>query len=1023
MKKIQLLTLLGLLSYGTSLATIKYVTPSGSGTKDGSSWANASGSSSLKSVLDNSSLGDTIWVAKGTYWPSDVNRNEYFEIKDGVKVYGGFAGDEPVGYNLAFRDFATNETILSGNIDDLSIGSDNSFHVVYTQNVSSATIVDGFTIQDGNASNGSLFPEDRGGGWFNTGRGSGNSSNPTIRNIIFKDNKAIKKGGALCNDGYQGITSPTITNCVFDGNSVSSTDSDAGGGAIYNEGLQGKANPIITNCVFKNNSAINRGGALFNNGSGGSGESSPVLSNVEFSSNSAESGGAIYNEGKFDMLSTNSKFNNNSAINSGGAVYNNEKASESSVKLINCIISNNTAALGSAFNNYSVMGSFFPGFLTLRLTNCTVYNNSATTQGGVIYSSKGTNGMVSNFIRNSIFWDNPTVFNNNNTTINISHSIVKGADCVALGTSSNGGVSCGAGMLFSTTVDYPQFVDAANGNFQLLAGSPAINTGDNSIVTTTKDLAGKLRIRDGILDMGAFENSDAPIYVNHSQTTGNNNGSNWANAFTDLQDALFYAKAADAIWVAEGTYKPAAASRDSSFVIPDSVKVYGGFEGNEAGNYNLVNRNFITNETILSGDIGTLANTIDNSYHVVYTKNTSSSTLVDGFSIKDGNANGNSPNNFAGGWYNDGSGTGNNSSPTLMNIIFSNNNASVGGAMYNNGTSGGNSSPQISNCSFSANTASVSGGAMNNHGFNGNSSPQISNCSFSANTALAGGGALYNTGQNGNASPFLNNCFFSANTALFGGAMFNNGFFGNSSPQINNCSFSANTATNSGGTMYNQGQSGNCSPNLSNCTFYANTASNFGGVMFNNGVNAGTTNPSLSNCILWENLANSAANSFHNRSATLNISYSLVPDANEATLGTNSNGGITASNMVYGQNPNFVNAAAGNLQLQNNSPAIDAGTNAEISFITDIIGQKHINVPDMGAYENPCSKIQNITSVVNITTGKYRSFAAVQTLSAANTINPVSNVYYQAGESILLTPGFEVKSNNVFEAVIADGCP
>jgi hypothetical protein len=46
------------------------------------------------------------------------------------------------------------------------------------------------------------------------------------------------------------------------------------------------------------------------------------------------------------------------------------------------------------------------------------------------------------------------------------------------------------------------------GNFHVLAGSPAIDMGDNSANTYPTDLDGKLRIFNAIIDIGAYENSD-----------------------------------------------------------------------------------------------------------------------------------------------------------------------------------------------------------------------------------------------------------------------------------------------------------------------------------------------------------------------------------------------------------------------------------------------------------------------------------------------------------------------------------
>ena len=53
--------------------------------------------------------------------------------------------------------------------------------------------------------------------------------------------------------------------------------------------------------------------------------------------------------------------------------------------------------------------------------------------------------------------------------------------------------------------DDPGFVDAANGDYRLAAGSPCIDAGDNSYVTTTTDLAGNARIANGMVDIGCYE--------------------------------------------------------------------------------------------------------------------------------------------------------------------------------------------------------------------------------------------------------------------------------------------------------------------------------------------------------------------------------------------------------------------------------------------------------------------------------------------------------------------------------------
>jgi hypothetical protein len=51
----------------------------------------------------------------------------------------------------------------------------------------------------------------------------------------------------------------------------------------------------------------------------------------------------------------------------------------------------------------------------------------------------------------------------------------------------------------------PTFVDAANGNFRLLDGSPCIYLGENKYVDGAVDLDEKKRIVNSRIDLGAYE--------------------------------------------------------------------------------------------------------------------------------------------------------------------------------------------------------------------------------------------------------------------------------------------------------------------------------------------------------------------------------------------------------------------------------------------------------------------------------------------------------------------------------------
>ncbi len=187
--------------------------------------------------------------------------------------------------------------------------------------------------------------------------------------------------------------------------------------------------------------------------------------------------------------------------------------------------------------------------------------------------------------------------------------------------------------------------------------------------------------------------------------------------------------------------------------------------------------NFIGKAIWLHSSDGPEVTIIDGTgnFHVVQcVSGEGSDTVLDGFTITGGNANGGGIDNRGGGMYNEGS------SPTVTNCSFSGNTAfQRGGGMYND-----DSSPTVTNCTFSGNSAGSNGGGMYNVD---NSSPAVTNCTFSGNTTSEDGGAMYNVFDS---SPTVTNCTFSENSADFrGGGMYNS----SSTPTVTDCTFCGNS--------------------------------------------------------------------------------------------------------------------------------------------------------------------------------------------------------------------------------------
>jgi hypothetical protein len=263
------------------------------------------------------------------------------------------------------------------------------------------------------------------------------------------------------------------------------------------------------------------------------------------------------------------------------------------------------------------------------------------------------------------------------------------------------------------------------------------------------------------------------IYVNADVIGGNDDGTSWNNSFTFLQFAINEAEYSDTIWVAEGTYKPTNSSfRTIYFSLNNGVKWYGGFQGDET---ELSQRNIETNETILSGDIGMQGDSTDNSYHVVYTLGTDSTTVIDGFSIMHGQASHTNPTYF--GHFNYGGGisvdvdlTNTTAKPQILNCIFQNNSAKIGGgAMSIFTTLSSHINPLIDNCKFYDNSSILGwGGAIYREGGGYTGEDYIiSNCLFERNFAKTTGGALH-IKNIPNRQVFLN-CDFIENYAIANG--------------------------------------------------------------------------------------------------------------------------------------------------------------------------------------------------------------------------------------------------------------
>ena len=258
------------------------------------------------------------------------------------------------------------------------------------------------------------------------------------------------------------------------------------------------------------------------------------------------------------------------------------------------------------------------------------------------------------------------------------------------------------------------------------------------------------------------------IYVS---ADGQGNGSSWADATDKLEYATALSYSGTRIWVKEGVYYGDTSDPEGAFNITASNRVYGGFEGNEAPDYDLSLRDFEKNPTILDGQ-GVRRVLLQNQAFT-----SASMPIWDGFIIQNGAV---------------GSGAGAylNNYVTLNNCTIKDNVATMyGGGVYINST-GGTSHVTIHNCVIADNSASMGGGVCDRVG------ASYTNCRINNNIATTKGGGIY---LYNNTEPTFKNCVINNNTAKSAGAMYARGQF-----TAYNCDFVMNLATESIGGVYHE---------------------------------------------------------------------------------------------------------------------------------------------------------------------------------------------------------------------------
>lgn len=368
----------------------------------------------IQAGINAANPGDTVLVAAGTY-VENINFNG-----KAVKVVG--ASGPKV-------------TIIDG-------GKLNSV-VTFGSGETTASILRGFTIQNGNATNG-------------IGEGGGiavEGASPTIVDNVITNNEACEGDGIGV-----GFGSPIIEGNVI----IKNFDSTCGGIGGAGVGIRGASSAQVLHNTISNNSTNSYGGgiALW------SGNAVLIRNNVITNNFAASNGGGIsmFNDASSVVIAQNLIAGNSSAT--GNGIY----WSNPPLVLVSNTVRDSQKASGGA----TVWADGF-------CCSITIVNNI------IVASAGATNAVTCNF---ADFPPNSFTFNDAFSTNGPSY----GGICTDQ-TGINGNISAD-----------PLFVNVAVGNYRLQSRSPAINAGNNSAPDLThKDLAGKPRIVGGTVDLGAYE--------------------------------------------------------------------------------------------------------------------------------------------------------------------------------------------------------------------------------------------------------------------------------------------------------------------------------------------------------------------------------------------------------------------------------------------------------------------------------------------------------------------------------------
>ena len=314
--------------------------------------------------------------------------------------------------------------------------------------------------------------------------------NVAILGVTIKDASSSGVGGAIINIGIL-----TLIDSVVSG-SVAGQD----GGGIYNSGKLTLVNTAVTgNEASGEAGGIGEGGGIWNSGD-------LTLTRSTINSNSSSWGGGIASVGTLTV--TNSTISGNAAVPQGGGGIGTSGTA--------------TLAKTTVSGNFSTLGGGIQNFGRLTLTNSTVSGNTATRRGGGIENVE-TLALINTTVSDNAAGEPGGGIHNGSGVLTLTNSIIAhsdvsnacgGREATSLGHNLDSDGTCGlfgAGDLSDTDPMLSPLQDNGGPTFTqaLMAGSPAIDGGDDSVVdapfSLDSDQRGAPRLVGSHVDIGTYE--------------------------------------------------------------------------------------------------------------------------------------------------------------------------------------------------------------------------------------------------------------------------------------------------------------------------------------------------------------------------------------------------------------------------------------------------------------------------------------------------------------------------------------